>query len=179
MATGMIFSNARVRLTTTTCYWLGSSFNNGASTANGLNTCMYYDISPFTQSVRVTFDSETRDNTVMGASYRKQMTALRSGTFEVRTLQQFSQVQESVETSGGTTGKSIDGLLFDLYNAQSPFFVAVRMDNSAIRSSCNPDYIMPVVLGTHTPIDGAVADLPTMTLRFTSQGAPVRETCTT
>lgn len=177
MATGMIFNDARVRLTTTTCYWLGSTYTNGGSTANDMNTTYYYDISPFTQSVRIAMDSETRDNTVMGATFRKQLTALRSATIELRALQSYSITQEIVETSGGT-GRSLDRLMYDLYMTEAPFFIGVRPDNTA-RSSCNPDWILPVVLGSHTAVDGAVADLLVTPLRFTSQGAMTRETCST
>jgi hypothetical protein len=178
MATGMIFNDARVRLTTTTCYWFGSTYTNGASTANGMATSMYYDITPFTQSVRLALDSEPRDNTVMGNTYRKQLTALRSATVELRCLQSYASVAEPVETSGGTTGQSLDRLVYSLYEAESPFFISVRPDN-AVRSSCNPEWILPVVLGSHTAMDGAVADLLVTPLRFTSQGAVTRETCST
>jgi len=164
MATGLIFNDARVQASTTTCYWLTA-------------TSQWYDLTPFVQSVRINLESDVRDNTVMGMSYRSQLRALKTATVELRCLQSFSVVDEIVFTCGGT-GRSLDLLVMDLYNAEAKTVIAVRPDN-AVRSSCNPEYIMPASLLTHTPMDGAVADLLLTPLRFGSQGDMTRVTCST
>ena len=159
MATGVILKDAFVRLSTTTCYDLTS-----AST-------QYYNLSGFTQSVEIATEAETRDNTVFGAEFRSEKRALRRATITLRALQQFSIVSESVPNVASTTAgtRSIDGLLWDVSQAESPVVIAVRPDND-IRTSCNPDYWMPASLNTHNPMAGAWADLLVTPLRFTSQG---------
>jgi len=156
MATGLIFNNARVMVSTATCH-------EPLLASSGM-----YNLSTFVQRVAITGGSDTRDNTVMGMSYRSEMTALRTAVIEIRALQQFSKAAEYVTNEIGTI-KSIDELMFDLYSASAKFIVAVRPDNE-IRTSCNPEYWMPCALNTHVPVDGAVADLLVNGLRFTSQG---------
>lgn len=156
MATGLIFNDARVVVSTATCH-------EPLLTSSGM-----YDISAFVQRVAITGGSDTRDNTVMGMTFRSELTALRTATIEIRALQQFSKAAEYVSNEIGTI-KSIDELMFDLYTANAKFIVGVRPDN-AIRTSCNPEYWMPASLGTHSPVDGGVADLLVNPLRFTSQG---------
>ena len=158
MATGMIFNNARVLISTATC-------NEPLLASSGM-----YDVSAFMQQVRINLDAELRDNTVMGMSYRSQIPALRSATIEGRALQQFSIVAEPVTMGTTGTARSIHGLLFDLYSSASKFIVAVKPDGAATRTSCNPEMWMPASLQTHVPVDGAVADLLVSAVRFNSQG---------
>ena len=70
MAKGLIFNDARVRASTTTCYAL-------------LATSMWYELTPFIQSVRLQFGSDTRDNTVMGNTTRSEVRALKTATSNI------------------------------------------------------------------------------------------------
>jgi len=158
MATGLVLANARVLISTATC-------NEPLLASSGM-----YDISAFIQQVRINLESELRDNTVMGMSYRSQIPALRSATIEGRALQQFSIAAEPVTMGATGTTRSIHGLLFDLYSSNTKFIVSVKPDAGSVRSSCNPEMWMPASLQTHVPIDGAVADLLVTAVRFNSQG---------
>lgn len=154
-ATGKIFSNAMIKVTTGTC--------------GGLLSTSMYDLSGFTQQVRVGLDAELRDNTTMGMSYRSQIAALRSAVIEGRLLQQFDVAAEPVHCETTSMDQSLHSLLLNLYEANTKFLVFVRPDNSA-RLACNPEMWMPASLQTHVPVDGAVADLLVTSIRFNSQG---------
>lgn len=85
-------------------------------------------------------------------------------------LQQFDACEEPVLCETSSWSQSIHSLLFNLYNSTTKFLVFIRPENTC-RLACNPEMWMPASLQTHTPFDGAVADLLVTNPRFNSQGA--------
>lgn len=150
----VIFNNAKVMLSTTTC--------------SGITTTGMYDISAIVSRVRLNMEAAEVDDTVMGMEYRSRLPGLKSWQVDLELLQDFAA---AVATPFPV--ENPDKVLFAIYDDNPRVIISVRPDN-AIRSSCNPDYYGPARLFGYSPLDGAVGDLLKVNPSFRSAGNIIR-----
>ena len=150
----LVFTNALVYLGTSTSL---------TSTAGAT------DVSDHVTKVVMTRKFDTHDDTHMGQTAHSRVQGLEDITASVDFLQDYAS------TAGGIS-QIIDKLLASMSNTgTSRAYLAVRPVNAA-RTSDNPEYSLPVILGSYDPVNGAVGDLLKTTVPFMSAGSLSRLT---
>lgn len=121
------------------------------------------DLSDHVQSITLIRSQDTPEATAMGDDDRVRLHGLKEWSMDVTFFQDFD--------SG-----SVDSVLWDIINNDK--FVWLRMvpDKDLAVSQTNPEYFGKAVLGSHTPLDGAVGDVSTISVTFSSSGALSRNT---
>ena len=66
---------------------------------------------------------------------------------------------------------TIEKLFFDAFTAGTAVPMTVKPNGTAAASSTNPQYAFSVLPTAHTPINGAIGDLATMSISFPISGA--------
>ena len=66
---------------------------------------------------------------------------------------------------------TIEKLFFDAFTAGTAVPMTVKPNGTAAASSTNPQYAFSVLPTAHTPVNGAIGDLATMSITFPISGA--------
>lgn len=66
---------------------------------------------------------------------------------------------------------TIEKLFFDAFTAGTAVPMTVKPNGTAAASSTNPQYAFSVLPTAHTPVNGAIGDLATMSISFPISGA--------
>lgn len=113
------------------------------------------DVSDHVTSVTVNLAKDEVETTAFTGGGRERKAGLKDDSFEVNFQQDFA-------------ASSIDELLYDLYNTETEFTVAVRPVSGAV-SATNPSYSGTCILLEYQPLSGDVGSLSETTVTFPSQ----------
>jgi hypothetical protein len=102
------------------------------------------DLSDHVQSVEVTLDRETQDDTAMGHTARSNSAGLKAAAITINFLQDFAASEP-------------DATLWSLYDAATEHTVVVLPTSSAVGGT-NPSYTLTGFISSYTPIGGSVGD---------------------
>lgn len=118
------------------------------------------DISAYVRSVSVSTESATQDSHTMGDTWTEVELGLKSFTVELELKQSYTTAE-------------LDSILWPYFNNQSTIALEVRPTSAAVGAS-NPKWTGNCVLGSYTPITGAVGDLASTSITLTGVGALTR-----
>lgn len=120
------------------------------------------DLSDHVKSVRLTYEAEMHDDTVMGtAGTRSKKPGLKNWSVEIEFLQDYASAK-------------VDATLFPLVGA-SAFAIVIKPASGSV-STTNPSFTGNAVLASYQPLSGAVGELNKTTVPFQSAGALTRAT---
>lgn len=100
------------------------------------------DLSDHVQSVTVTANRETQDDTVMGNTARSNSAGLKASQISVTFLQDFA-------------ASEVDATLWTLYDAGTEHTVVVKSTSAAVGAT-NPTYTLTGFISSYAPIGGTV-----------------------
>lgn len=102
------------------------------------------DLSDHVQSVEVTADRESQDDTAMGNTARSSAAGLKATAITVNFLQDFA-------------ASEVDATLWTLYDANTEHTVVIKPASGAVAAT-NPTYTLTGFISSYTPIGGSVGD---------------------
>lgn len=113
-------------------------------------------LSAFVQELTLNYESETVDDTTMGANTRSSRGALKNWSVSATLLQDFAASQ-------------VDATLFPLVGTTFP--IEIRPTSAAV-GTANPKYTANAMLSSYTPMTGTVGDMLSITIELVpSKGA--------
>lgn len=120
------------------------------------------DLSNSVQSLSLSYEAASLDETAMGDNSRKMRGGLKSQGLDVTFFQKYS---------------CVDATLFGLVGCQTS--IEVRACNACSTADTNPRYSGTWLLRSYPPLGGAVGDLLTAQVRFEPAGDLSRNTAAT
>lgn len=114
------------------------------------------DISAFVTSITLTSTAAEVATTAMGSSAVTRIQGLIDNSITMELQQDYPTIEK---------------LFFDAFTAGTAVPMTVKPNGTAAASSTNPQYAFSVLPTAHTPVNGAIGDLATMSISFPISGA--------
>lgn len=130
----------------------------------GASSASLTDLSDHVRSVTVNYIAELQDKTAMGSSARKRISGLKDWN-------------ASVEFNQDYAASKVDAIYFPIVGTTGGF-VVIKPHSSAVGGG-NPRYSGAFVLGSYSPIAGAVGSLATVNIDHQGDGILSRSTAST
>jgi len=114
------------------------------------------DISSFVTSITLSSSAAEVATTSMGSSAVTRIQGLIDNSITMELQQDYPTIEK---------------LFFDAFTAGTAVPMTVKPNGTAAASSTNPQYAFSVLPTAHTPVNGAIGDLATMSISFPISGA--------
>jgi hypothetical protein len=114
------------------------------------------DISSYVTSITLSSSAAEVATTSMGSSAVTRIQGLIDNSITMELQQDYPTIEK---------------LFFDAFTAGTAVPMTVKPNGTAAASSTNPQYAFSVLPTAHTPVNGAIGDLATMSISFPISGA--------
>jgi hypothetical protein len=114
------------------------------------------DISQYVTSITLSSSAAEVATTSMGSSAVTRIQGLIDNSITMELQQDYPTIEK---------------LFFDAFTAGTAVPMTVKPNGTAAASSTNPQYAFSVLPTAHTPVNGAIGDLATMSISFPISGA--------
>ena len=114
------------------------------------------DISSYVTSITLSSSAAEVATTSMGSSAVTRIQGLIDNSITMELQQDYPTIEK---------------LFFDAFTAGTAVPMTVKPNGTAAASSTNPQYAFSVLPTAHTPVNGAIGDLATMSITFPISGA--------